>query len=383
VAVQLIAPTWSRPRTPHRARIHPRVMASAPHDPVMVDRIVELLAVTDDQPAVIVDCTLGAAGHAARLLAASGEGTHLVGIDRDPDALEIAGRRLAAYGSRVTLVHAPFDDLAVAVTPVLAEHGPLMGVLYDLGVSSMQLDTPGRGFSFRSFGPLDMRMDATQALTAATLVNDGSQAELERILREHGEEPHASRIAEAIVAHRPFTTTLALADLIAQAMPRAQRRKDRAKGIHPATRAFQALRIAVNAELDRFSASLPQALDLLATPVPGSPSAASPADGTRGGRGAPRRGGRIATLAYHSLEDRLAKRFFSDAADGCICPPGLPVCGCGRVPLLTHVTRRAEVPAPDEVERNPRARSARLRAIERLAQGGAIGPVTTDPASAG
>lgn len=362
MAVQLIAPSWARPRRPHRARIHPRVMATAPHDPVMVDRIVELLAVPDDRPAVIVDCTVGAAGHAARLLAASGEGTHLVAFDRDPDALELAGRRLAAFGDRVTLVHAPFDHLAEHVAPVLAQHGPLLGVLWDLGVSSMQLDTPGRGFSFRSFGPLDMRMDSTQPTTAAEIVNSASHAELERILREYGEERHAARIAEAIVEHRPFTTTVALADLIAQAMPRAQRKADRAKGHHPATRSFQGIRIAVNGELDRFSASLPQALDL-AAPAPGpSPraSATSPADG-----GA--RGGRLAVLSYHSLEDRIAKRFFSDAADGCICPPGLPVCGCGRVPLVQLVTRRAESPSPEEVERNPRSRSARLRVAERLA----------------
>ncbi len=392
MAVQLTAPSWAplrTPRRPVRARIHPRVMATAPHDPVMVDRIVELLAVPDDRPAVIVDCTLGAGGHAARLLAASGEGTHLVGFDRDPDALELAGRRLAAYGTRVTLVHAPFDEFTAHVAPVVAEHGPLMGVLYDLGVSSMQLDTPGRGFSFRSFGPLDMRMDQTSSLTAARLVNDASEAELERYLRDYGEERHAARIAKAIVEHRPFTSTVALADLVAQAMPRGQRKADRAKGIHPATRTFQGLRIAVNAELDRFGASLPQALELLArpgtvsqgarpdgvAPAPGSSPrspAPSPADErARGGRSSAARdvesrGGRIATLCYHSLEDRIAKRFFSDAADGCICPPGLPVCGCGRVPLLTGVTRRAESPDADEVERNPRSRSARLRVVERL-----------------
>ena len=360
MAVQLTAPEWlpfptsgpesRRSRRANRARIHPRVMATAPHDPVMVDRIVELLAVTDDSPAVIVDCTLGAGGHAARLLAASGEGTHLVGFDRDADALDLARRRLAAYADRVTLVHAPFDHFTDNVAPVVDRHGPLMGVLYDLGVSSMQLDTPGRGFSFRGFGPLDMRMDPSQTVTAAELVNSSSVSELERYLRDFGEERHASRIAGAIVDNRPFTTTIALADLIAQAMPRAQRRADRARGIHPATRSFQGLRIAVNSELERFSASLPQALDLASASAVGS-------DG---------RSGRLATLAYHSLEDRIAKRFFSDAADGCICPPGLPVCGCGRVPNLSLVTRGAEVPDDDEVESNPRARSARLRVAERL-----------------
>lgn len=373
MAVQLIAPTWSLPRRAHRARIHPRVMATAPHDPVMVDRIVELLAVPDDRPAVLVDCTIGAAGHSARLLAASGPNTHLVGFDRDPDALELAGRRLAAFGTRVTLVHAPFDHFTGHVAPVLEAHGPLHGVLYDLGVSSMQLDTPGRGFSFRSFGPLDMRMDTTQPTTAAEIVNSASAVELERILREYGEESHAKRIAGAILEHRPFTTTMALADLIAQAMPRAARKADRAKGHHPATRSFQGIRIAVNTELERFSASLPQALELAAPAMGPSPrpSATSPVDDrARGGRDASSsdllRGGRIATLSYHSLEDRIAKRFFSDAADGCICPPGLPVCGCGRVPLVQMVTRKAEAPQPAEVARNPRSRSARLRVAERL-----------------
>ncbi|MEE8602308.1 16S rRNA (cytosine(1402)-N(4))-methyltransferase RsmH [Euzebya tangerina] len=325
-------------------------MATAPHDPVMADRVVELLAVRDDKPAVIVDCTLGAGGHAARLLAASGSRTHLVGFDRDGDALELARNRLAAYADRITLIHAPFDEFTEHVAPVVDRIGPLMSVLYDLGVSSMQLDTPGRGFSFRGFGPLDMRMDPDQTVTAAEIVNTASVAELERYLRDFGEERHAGRIARAIVENRPHTTTIGLADLIAQALPRGQRRADRAKGIHPATRAFQGIRIAVNSELERFSASLPQALDLAAA------SAVRP-DG---------RSGRLATLAYHSLEDRIAKRFFSDAADSCICPPGLPVCGCGRVPNLTLVTKGAETPSQDEVDANPRARSARLRVAERL-----------------
>lgn len=385
MAVQLIAPSWSRPSAPRRARIHPRVMASAPHDPVMADEIVHHLAVVDDQPAVIVDCTIGAAGHAARLLASSGEGTHLVGFDRDPDALDLARRRLAAYADRVTLVHAPFDEFEAHVGPVVAQHGPLMGVLYDLGVSSMQLDTPGRGFSFRSFGPLDMRMDPTSPTTAAEIVNAAGVGELERILREYGEESHARRIAESIVEHRPFTTTVALADLIAQAMPRGQRRKDRAKGIHPATRSFQGLRIAVNGELERFSASLPQALEMAAPAAGTSPRPrrrpSHDDDGPGGGRAltSQRRGGRIAVLSYHSLEDRIAKRFFSDAADGCICPPDLPVCGCGRVPTLTQVTRKAQRPSDDEVAANPRARSARLRVAERLPAEDPSGPRAVDP----
>ena len=326
-------------------------MATASHLPVMVDRVVELLAVPADEGGILIDCTIGAAGHAARLIAASSETTHLVGFDRDAEALDLARRRLAAFADRVTLVHAPFDELTEHVAPLVERHGPVRGVLWDLGVSSMQLDTPGRGFSFRAFGPLDMRMDPRQGQTAADLVNTAGVEELERIIRDYGEERAAARVARAIVEARPHTSTIALADLVERSLPAAVRRKDRAKGIHPATRTFQALRIAVNAELERFSASLPQALEL-----------AAPADGHL-----PHGGGRLATLSYHSLEDRIAKRFFSDAADGCICPPDLPVCGCGRVPLVRPLTRGAERPSDAEIELNPRARSARLRCVQVVA----------------
>ena len=325
-------------------------IVEAGHQPVLRDRIVELLAVPGDEPAVLVDATLGAAGHATALLGASGPHVHLVGFDRDPAALELADRRLAAYRDRVTLVHAPFDDLAHHVRPVAAVHGPVLGVLYDLGVSSMQLDTPARGFSFRSFGPLDMRMDPTRGTSAADLLRRIEQPELERIIREYGEERYAGRIAAAIVRTRPLQSTLALAEVVETAIPARARHASRRAGIHPATRTFQALRIAVNGELERFSASLPQALEL-----------AAPAD-------AQARGGRIATLSYHSLEDRIAKRFFSDAATGCTCPPDLPVCACGRVPLVRHLVRRPDRPSDVEVAANPRARSARLRVAERIAQ---------------
>lgn len=322
----------------------------AGHEPVLRDRVVELLAVPGDHPAVLVDATLGAAGHAAALLAASGPGTHLVGFDRDPAALELAGRRLSAHRDRVTLVHAPFDDLRHHVGPIAAAHGPVLGVLYDVGVSSMQLDTPGRGFSFRSFGPLDMRMDPTRGPSAAELLEHVGHTELERILREYGEERYAGRIAAAILRTRPLQSTLALAEVVEAAIPARARHASRRAGAHPATRTFQALRIAVNGELERFSASLPQALELAAPAVREA------------------RGGRIATLCYHSLEDRIAKRFFSDAATGCTCPPDLPVCACGRVPLVRHLVRRPDRPSDAEVERNPRARSARLRVAERLAE---------------
>ena len=316
-------------------------MDSTSHEPVLTDEIVDLLAVTDG-PGLIVDATVGVGGHAVALLARSAGDVALVGFDRDADALDLARRRLAAYGERAVLVHAGYDELSDHVEPVVTQHGPLLGVLYDLGVSSMQLDRAERGFSFRADAPLDMRMDASSGPTAAELLDTIDEAELSRILHVYGEERFSRRIARAVMAARPVTSTAQLADIVAGAVPAAARRGP----IHPATRTFQALRIALNDELQRFSASLPQALEL-----------AAPAAGSRGGR--------IAVLSYHSLEDRIAKRFFADAARGCICPPDFPVCACGREPLVRHLTRGAEQPDAAEIARNPRARSAKLRAIEK------------------
>jgi len=332
----------------------PTVPAAPAHLPVLRDRVVGLLAgdLPPDARGVLVDATLGAGGHAAALLAATPPGVTLVGIDQDPDALELAGERLAPFGDRVVLLHARFDALAERVAPLLETAGPLLGVLYDLGVSSMQLDRGERGFSFRADAPLDMRMDTTRGSTAADLVNGSDAAALVRILREYGEEPQARRIAEALVRARPLATTGELARVVRDALPAAVRHRS-GRTADPATRTFQALRIAVNAELDTFRASLPQALEL-------APPAAHP------GRPTGLRGGRVAVLAYHSLEDRIAKRAFADAARGCVCPPDLPVCACGREPLARLLTRGAESPGHDEVDRNPRARSARLRAVEVL-----------------
>ena len=308
------------------------------HEPVMVDRITELLAVASG-PALLVDATIGAAGHTAALLAASADDVHLLGFDRDPDALALAGRRLAAYGDRVHLVHAGYDEFTEHVVPLIAEVGPLRAVLYDLGVSSMQLDQAARGFSFRADAPLDMRMDPTSGQTAADLVATADVAELTRILRLYGEERFAGRIAAAMVRRRP-TTTSELAAAVTDAVPARVRHTTP----HPATRTFQALRIAVNAELDRFGASLPQALALVEPAL-----------------------GRVAVLSYHSLEDRITKRTFADAATGCVCPPDLPVCLCGRTPSVRLLTRGAERPSDNETAANPRARSAKLRAVEKLA----------------
>jgi 16S rRNA (cytosine1402-N4)-methyltransferase len=306
-----------------------------PHRPVLADRVTGLLATPG--PGLLVDATVGAGGHAAALLEASGPEVVLLGLDRDPDALEIAGDRLRPFGERALLVHAAYDRIAEVVEE--SGLGPVLGVLYDLGVSSMQLDRGGRGFSFAKEAALDMRMDPTEPVpTAADLVNDLDVDALATLLRAGGEDRHPGRIARGIVAARPIATTTRLAEVVAAATPARSRRGP----THPATRTFQALRIAVNHEIDRFRDSLPQTLGLL---EPGR--------------------GRVAVLAYHSLEDRAAKQVFAEATRGCICPPELPVCGCGRVPQARPLTKGAERPDDREADRNPRARSARLRAVER------------------
>lgn len=330
------------PRRP--AREGPLVTATrAPHVPVLVDRVAELLA---GAPAgVVVDGTVGAGGHARAVLAARLDrhgAARLLGIDRDPQALELARQRLADLpaGAEMELVHAGFETLDALLEARAGD--PLAGVLLDLGISSMHVDRPERGFSYRQDGPLDMRMDPTRGPTAADLVNGADPGELARILREYGEERFADRVARAIAAARPLTRTTELAAVVREAIPAATRRT----GPHPATRTFQALRIAVNDELAALEATLPRALERL---VPG---------------------GVCVVIAYHSLEDRLVKRAFAEAAQGCICPPALPVCGCGRTPLVEHLGQRPERPGEPEVARNPRARSARLRAVRRLVEAG-------------
>jgi 16S rRNA (cytosine1402-N4)-methyltransferase len=303
------------------------------HRPVLVDRIVELL--TEVPPGVLVDATVGGGGHAAALLAANDQ-LSLVGIDRDEQALEAAAATLAPFGERVVLRHARFD----ALTTVLADLGldSASAVLFDLGVSSPQLDRPERGFSYRHDAPLDMRMDRSQTLTAADVVNGYDEADLVRVLREHGDERYARRIAHAIVTARPVERTGQLADIVRDAIPAPARRR----GGHPAKRTFQAVRVEVNDELAILAPSIDAAVDLL---VPG---------------------GRAAVLAYHSGEDRVVKdRFRRAATGGCTCPPGLP-CSCGARPTVRLLKQGAWKPAPAEVATNPRAASARLRAVERL-----------------
>lgn len=318
------------------------------HIPVLLDRCVELLAPAltrhrdDGAGAVLVDATLGAGGHSERFLSEF-PGLRLIGLDRDRDALAIAGDRLAPFGDRVTLVRTRYDGMADA----LAQSGystteSVDGVLLDLGVSSMQLDRPERGFSYSADAPLDMRMDPDAALTAADVLNTYGEKELARILREFGEERFAGRIAGQIVrrrARQPFETTGELVELLYQAIPAPARRT----GGHPAKRTFQALRIAVNSELESLRAVLPAALAAL-TP-----------------------GGRIAVMAYQSLEDRIVKSEFN-AATASRTPPGLPVELPGHEPRFVTLTRGAERAPADEVERNPRSAPVRLRALEKVAR---------------
>jgi 16S rRNA (cytosine1402-N4)-methyltransferase len=305
------------------------------HIPVLRDEVVSLFAAVP--PGVVVDATVGGGGHAASLLERYAE-LRVLGLDRDPSALEAAAERLSPFGDRVTLIRSPFSALESVVEQ--AGVAPLSGVVFDLGVSSPQLDRAGRGFSYRSDGPLDMRMDPASGVTAADLVNELSEDELARLFRESGEGRLSGRIARAVVGARPLTSTGQLAEVVAAAVPPAARRRG-----HPARRVFQALRIEVNDEQNELRAALPVALSSLAV------------------------GGVLAVISYHSGEDRLVKQSFADAASGgCVCPPGLP-CVCGAVPRHRLVFRGARKPSASEVVANPRAEAARLRAIVRTEEG--------------
>jgi 16S rRNA (cytosine1402-N4)-methyltransferase len=299
------------------------------HVPVMVEEVTSWLA-----PAAtgwIIDCTYGGGGHSRALLDAYGD-VHVVGVDRDEDALE-----RAPFTERLTLIKANYRDIA----GIVGHDGipsRVDGVLLDLGVSSHQLDTPDRGFSYHRAGPLDMRMGRDSDTNAATIVNTASVAELTSIISRYGEERFARRIAHAIVDERPFSDTAALALCVADAVPAPARRTG-----HPARKTFQALRIAVNDELNGLSDTMADVFDLL-----------NP-------------GGRVVVMAYHSLEDRIVKRAMVERAGGCVCPPDLPVCVCGVSPDIKILTRKAVRPSSREVEMNPRARSALLRVAERVA----------------
>ncbi len=268
-----------------------------------------------------------------------------MGMDVDPMALELSRQRLAEFGNRVAIVQASYASLSEQLTKL--DWWAVNGILLDLGVSSMQLETPERGFSFQSEAALDMRFDPSNPVRAADLVNDLPENELARLLFEYGEERAARRIARAIVKARPLETTTQLAECVAR-VPEAgrrsvQKRRGSAKGrIHPATRTFQALRIAVNRELEALESVLPQALEALAP------------------------GGRLAVIAFHSLEDRIVKRFFRLESQGCLCPPQQPLCTCGHRAALVQINRKPIKPGAEELARNPRARSARLRVVEKI-----------------
>ena len=314
------------------------------HVPVLAGRVTALLSpALAAEGAVLVDATLGRAGHALALLQAC-PGMFLVGIDADAAAIEAAGELLAPYAARVTLVHARYDEIPAILAALGRPSGPaqVMGLLFDLGVSSPQLDDPARGFAYAQDAPLDMRMDQTAERTAADIVNGYPPAELARILHEYGEERFARRIAEAVVRERarsPITSTQRLSTIVRNAIPAATRRT----GGNPAKRTFQALRIEVNDELGTLRRALPAALDVLAV------------------------GGRVVVLAYHSLEDRIVKQeLVRRTADQ--TPPGLPVPADAAAPRFRLLTRGAERPDSEEVTSNPRAASARLRAAERISQ---------------
>ena len=310
------------------------------HLPVLVDEVIEMLAPTSGS--LHIDATLGAGGHTERILEAASPEGRVLGVDADPAAIDRVEVRLRArFGERLVLRQGNFRDLATLAPE--AGFGAVDGALFDLGLSSYQLADRDRGFGFRAGGPLDMRFDTTRGVPASELLASLDAAELTALFRRYGEEPKAGRIARAIVEARktaPIVTAEELATLVERVAPPDPRKPRR---IHPATRVFQALRIAVNEELDALQAGLTAALDLL------------------------RPGGRLVVLSYHSLEDRIVKRFIQAERRGCICPPQLPVCVCGRNPRLRLVTNPSLTPSAAEIAANPRARSARLRAAERLA----------------
>ena len=309
------------------------------HLPVMPD---EVLGTLSPRPGSLhIDATVGGGGHTERILEAANPDGRVLGLDADQAAIERVGKRLERFGDRLVLRRSNFRELAT-VAPA-AGFGAVDGMLFDLGLSSFQLADRARGFGFRTGGPLDMRFDPTRGVPAAELLATLSADELAALFRKYGEEPSAWKYAKAIVAARataPIESAEDLASLIERLSPPNPRVRRR---IHPATRVFQALRIAVNEELDALEDGLAAAMDLL------------------------RPGGRLVVLSYHSLEDRIVKRFINAERRGCVCPPEAPVCVCGHEPRLRLVTRPSMTPTDAEVEANPRARSARLRAAERLA----------------
>lgn len=302
------------------------------HEPVMLEECISALQV--QRGGRYIDCTVGGGGHAAAILEESSPGGRLIGIDADPHAIRVARGKLKPYGKDAILVNENFKYLENICT----RHGfsPVNGVLFDLGMSSLQLEGAGRGFSFRQDSPLDMRFSDRQDLTAADIVNTYPEVELAQLLHRYGEEQRNRQIARCIVERRPLETTQELVRVVEQAVGGTRGR------IHPATKTFQALRIAVNHELENLELALEQAVNLLGN------------------------GGRIVVISFHSLEDRLVKGFFRREAQWCICPPGMPACICGHTPRLKVLSKKVFRPSPVEVQTNPRSRSARMRVAEYI-----------------
>jgi 16S rRNA (cytosine1402-N4)-methyltransferase len=308
------------------------IMTMPIHKPVLLNEVTEALSPQPGQR--YVDCTLGNGGHAEAILARILPGGQLLGIDADPNAIDMAKHRLAYYRQETILINDNFSNLEM----ICKENSflPVQGILFDLGLSSAQLDDSERGFSFQQYGPLDMRFDPTQEVTAADVVNTFPEEELTALIKNYGEERYSKRIARYIVNSRPINSTIQLVDAIKEATG-GYRGK-----LHPATRTFMALRIYINRELENLSAALIQAINCLG------------------------RGGRLVVISYHSLEDRIAKQFMMTESKGCICPPSIPVCQCGHIASLKTITRKVITPSPDEIKANPRSRSAKLSVAVRL-----------------
>jgi len=307
-------------------------MSAPTHIPVLLKEVIKALAV---QPGGrYIDCTLGGGGHAAAILDRSSPGGQLLGIDADPEAIKVASTRLKDYSSSILLINENFVNLHAIC--IKYDFFPVHGILFDLGLSSLQLNGSRRGFSFQRDAPLDMRLNPNQKVTAADLVNTLPETELTYVIKTYGEEHRSRQIAHHIMRERPIKSTLQLAHVIEQAVG------GRRGKLHPATKTFQALRIAVNHELGHLEAALKQAIDLLGF------------------------GGRLVVISYHSLEDRIVKQFMQREARNCICPPGTPTCTCGHIASLKLISRKVITPSPAEVQLNPRSRSAKLRAAKRI-----------------
>jgi len=307
-------------------------MSLPTHIPVLVKEAVEGLQAKPG--GYFIDCTVGMGGHAAAILERISPQGKLLGIDADPEAIRVARAKLGDYKEAVILANDSFANLNAICKKY--DFYPVDGILFDLGVSSMQLDTAQRGFSFQRDAPLDMRFNPQQELTAQDIINSFPEPELARIIKEYGEERHSRLIARHIVQGRPITSTLQLAQLVEQVLGRHRTK------IHPATRTFMAVRIAVNRELESLRVALEQTINLLHYQ------------------------GRLVVISYHSLEDRIVKEFMRREASSCVCPPRTIVCRCGHVPTLKLISRKVIKPAPLEIESNPRSRSAKLRIAERL-----------------